>query len=900
MHARLLKAALLIAAIWLLPAGRAQLNLGILQCKAADPHGPAAHIRVEISGPSGSVIMALISDVNGEFSAVLPYGIYTVRAAAIHAACRVRVRPLTTASCDLRSGENRTADAHEPVPSGAHDAAQILLFESPAAVVYPMDFANLANVRLPRISGQSSTWAATSFRLNGLDATDSYQPGKPVVLDDAAAEEAVVARESYATAAPADAYEVATFLRGAGTSWHSRLAASATGSAFAGNNAPTGPDRGIVLWPEEFHWFTRDSVDVSGPITRWADISATATGQWASQTAPQWSSGAPINSRMLFGNARGRVRLSARDQLDALYSGSRLDLSKGGSPAGMEAFLASSLMPTFYGVEGFQNLRETDHFDFVQAGWTHEFAGAGVLEVRYGYSPAHLDTTPVSGQNVPARLDLLDLAPADSPLSNLAVRTRHQIDAAYQSGEVRLARLTHSFSFGGGWERAHPQNRFQAPLATDVISSGGQPAFVVRLNTPTVSRERIESMAPYAGDTIRFGHSVTAALSLLLDPSRGEIMGLHTGGSAPISWVNVYPRAGIALLVPGFSRLTLHGNYARTYAPLAGRYLDFADPASLSALVYDAITGRLVERFGGAWSSIAPGLKRPYADTFDIAANLALPRQSSISVNLFRRDEKDRLAAINTGIPASAYYPATILDPGPDFIPGTFDDQKLEVYAQVPATLGHDQYLLTNPAGLRELSEAITAIASTHHQLLDIRASFTVEKSFGPTNPGSSVWINDPGIVGALYSNPNTLIDATGHPFMDHAFIGKFEAVLATPKRFGGLEFVNIVNYFDGLPFARELLVTGLPQGPFLIDTTLRGSPEGGNRAQYVLNWNLRITREFQMRFGHLKLAADMVNVLNNGNKIVESDLSGLLFNKRPALAIPPPRMLSLELAWRF
>jgi hypothetical protein len=41
-----------------------------------------------------------------------------------------------------------------------------------------------------------------------------------------------------------------------------------------------------------------------------------------------------------------------------------------------------------------------------------------------------------------------------------------------------------------------------------------------------------------------------------------------------------------------------------------------------------------------------------------------------------------------------------------------------------------------------------------------------------------------------------------------------------------------------GPAFARQLLVTGLPQGPFLVATTVRGSPNGGNRAEHVTNCN--------------------------------------------------------------
>ncbi len=761
------------------------------------------------------------------------------------------------------------------------NAAQQLLFEALGIVTWPLNFAGLGDIRLPLTAGWAAAWTATSFFLHGLDATDSYQPGRPVMLDDAAAETPVTVRDAFtAGPAPIDALDIGITLCTAENAWHGGLETQDTGSALAGNNLPPEPVRGIVERPEEFLWFTRDTAQIGGPLARWADFTATATGQWASQTAPQRPDGTDIRSRMLFANPHGAIRPSRHDHIDALYSGSRLDLSSGGWPAGIEAILATPIMPSFYGIDGFENLREVDHFDLVQAGWTHEFAGADAFDFRYGYSTAHLDTTPAN-PNTPARIDLLDPAPADSPISNFAIRTRHEFQAAYRRRRA---------IFGTDWEISQPRNRFQAPLDTDIVTAAGAPAYLVRLNTPADTRVHIDSFNAAAGYLLPLPHGVTIDANLLLDVAHG----------GPIAWVSPSPRVGIAAPVPRFRGLTLRGGYSRTYARLAGRYLDFGNPAALSGLVFDAQSGQLLERFGGAYSSIARNLHRPYADQFLLGTELALPRRSTFSVSLIRRDEKDRLAAVNTGVPDSDYSPVVIRDPGPDFIPGTFDDQFLTVYAQNPASLGRDQYLLTNPSGLRELSEALTALLTTHLPFTEVRASFAAEKSFGPTNPGNSQWVNDPGIAGALYSNPNTLLNATGHPFFDRAFIGKFQTISQAPPRWGGWRLINTIVYMDGLPFARELLVTGLPQGPFLVDTTIRGSPEGGNRAQYVLNWNLRVERTFPLAFGGLELAADLINVLNNGNKVVESDLSGPLFNQRPAVALPPPRMLRLALAWRF
>jgi hypothetical protein len=842
----------------------AQVTLGRVEGTVADANGRAVRGRVDVRNASGASVV-VETDAHGRYFVAVPYGAYVIYAVPAGGACVVRVLPLETARCDVKEGERATGESGG-TPLGAYSAAQDVLFQVPAAVTEPLNFEGVVAIRLPFVAGWAAEWTVAAFHLNGMDATDSYQSGRPVMLDDAAAADAVVSR---------DGFDVGVYLRWPGSEWHEGLATDDTGSVLAGDNLPRGPDRGAVQVADRLRWFTRDTAQVSGPITRWADIFATGTAQWASQTAPLRPDRTAIDSRELFGNVHGRVRFG-RDQIDALYSGSRIDLGSGGWPAGVEAIFASRMMPSFYGVSGFENLRETDHFDLVQAGWTHSFAGkAGVVEARYQYSTAHLDTSAKTGG--PVGIDLLDPAPVQVPLSNLAIRTRHEFEGAYH---------WRHFVFGGGWQEAQPRNRFHVP-AVESITAGGQLAYEVVFSAAPETRARIAAFHVSAADSIQLAHGVTVDAGFVVDGAR----------AGPIAWTSPSPRIAVAAPAPGFSRLTFRGNYARTYGRLAGRYLDFGNPQSLSAQVYDATGGTLLQRFGGAFSGIAAGLKRPYADEFNLSAELALPAHSAFSVRLLRRDEKNRIAAVNTGLPASSYQPVRMVDPGPDGLAGTFDDQVMTVYAQSPATLGHDFYLLTNPAGLRELNEALIASAGTRIGLAEVHASFAAMKSFGPTNPGNSVWVNDPGVIGGLYSDPNSLINATGHPYMDRAFIGKFQAAVHAPF---GIQVGNIVNYFDGLPFARQLLITGLPQGPFLVNATLRGSPEGGNRAQYGLNWNVRVERSFEFRFGEITAIADVMNVLNNGNKIVESDLTGAQFNSRPALAIEPPRALRLGVRFGF
>jgi hypothetical protein len=369
-----------------------------------------------------------------------------------------------------------------------------------------------------------------------------------------------------------------------------------------------------------------------------------------------------------------------------------------------------------------------------------------------------------------------------------------------------------------------------------------------------------------------------------------------------IVWNSISPRAAFAWQVPHWLGLTLRGAYSRGYEPLAGRYLDFANANSLGAGAYRWIAsdpnqpfhpsqaGELLYRFGGPYSTVSPVIRRAYHDEFDVGAGIHPTERTTASIYLFRRDGKRRIAAINSGLPDSAFAPVSIADPGPDGVPGTFDDQLVTVYAQNPATLGRDLYLLTNPAGPRMLKTGLVAEAGTELRGVTLHASFAAEKSYGPTNPGDAVYENDPGVVGGLFGDPNTVVHAAGRSFMDRAYVGKFQVVYRLPPVLGGIEAAGTVDYLDGLVFARQLLVTGLPQGPFVVAATVRGSPEGGNRAEHATVGNVRLSREFALSHGRMTVWADVLNVTNAGHSVQQDNRSGPSFNLRPPLAIQPPR----------
>lgn len=951
-----LRPALLLAILVLCPVLlKAQLTTGFVEGTVHDAEGHA--IRRAAIFIAGGVSFESVVHTNsaGQFTLSLPYGRYLLWTGSSRqargTAVALVVAPLQTTSVDLvvdSSGSlqksPRRARASQQAsnfglwgdatrastyPEGFSLQSSVVSRE-PGSVTAPLDFTGLADNRLTLVSERAFSWTGTEFKLQGLNATDSYQPGRPAIVPDAQALGEIVMRTGSALIT-SNSYnnEVGSFVAESGTSWHGGVFMSGTGSAFSSSNLPPPATRGAVQQPERFNWFTRDRFEVSGPLTNWADLFASGAGQWASQTIQLAAPGQDQNSRMLFGTVRSRIRADAHDQFDAEYTGSRVDLSNWGMPAGIEALASRRMSPEFELPGGFPDQAEADHLNFLQVGWTHlpsRTGNLGVLQVRYGYSIDYFHTWP-SAQPTPnqSRIELLGSTIAGAPpLDTLAARPRHEIAIAWEPAALRTGRFRHQITAGGSWNLSTPANRFTTPSDRNLITAAGTPAFVVEYNTPLDSRGRIDSTSAYFADHITLGNGVSVDLGALADFSRGSLptqsspagsftnARSYSGPADAIAWNSLSPRIGLAWRVPHAPGLVVRGAYLRFYSPLAGRYLDYANSNSLGGSVYEWLDrnrdgwfqpdeqGPLLLRFGGPYSSISPSLKRPYSDEFDVSGRFALPHRAFVSIQLFRRDEKRRIVALDTGLGPNAFTPVSILDPGPDGIPGTFDDQHLTVNQQNPATFGKDEYVLTNAPGLRTLNAGFVAEMGAKWRELSVRASFTAEKAWGPTNPGNAVFENDPGVVGALFLDPNSAAFTLARSFVDRAYLGKFQALYRFPSAWARLELASVVDYMDGLPFARQLLVSGLAQGPFLVPTTVRGSPEGGNRAQYVLNWNLRIQREFPLHLGRIGVSADILNLMNAGQEIQQFDFSGASFNSRLPVAIQPPRFVRLGLTYNF
>jgi hypothetical protein len=202
----------------------------------------------------------------------------------------------------------------------------------------------------------------------------------------------------------------------------------------------------------------------------------------------------------------------------------------------------------------------------------------------------------------------------------------------------------------------------------------------------------------------------------------------------------------------------------------------------------------------------------------------------------------------------------------------------------------------------------IVAEGGFNKRAVAMQTSIYVGKSWGPTNPGNQIWENDSGVVGSLYADPNTMLNASGSPAMDRPFAAKVWMYFPAPRRFGKLEIMNTAVFLGGYPYARRLLVTGLAQGPFVVDATPRGASQGTNpgyRTDPMYDWNLKVSRSFEvhggiLRRGTLRVSGEVFNLLNLGVSLRVDDLTGPQFTQQLPLEMQAPRFARASISWEF
>lgn len=885
--------------------------LGLLACRMAAQVSPATlclivrdalnrpipGVPVRVVDPSSLRAWNLKTDSHGDLQVSLPQGAYRLEMPPGERLTDVLLSNYDI-SCNIICQERCgiAAGPYRPPPEvlpAQYAMGDLLLTQDPEMVAESPNTGGFGG-NSGMYSRGGLSWTGNRFNVEGMNVTDPYQPGVPLSLPPP--ELIAEARLSSAqddTSVRGTSSDLSMKLAQAGPKWH-----AAGGVLFSGRSLAWK----TTLPTEWFDRLSRTSMSGGGPLRGGWDLLVASVVQASAQEMP-------VTPPATVGTGEHSVLLRAGKRWDR----SRLDLialsaesHRSGWALSPAADVAGPIdMPGAFNLV--PQLAERDLSGILQAGWTmplHFPGGPGLLQIRGSYTRSTADRYPTGSTSAsdPTRIELTDETMTGSPpFWSKGNRQRKEVRVDLAFHPAGFLGIPHRIAFSSAGAFSTVGNEVGGTGSPILAYQAGQPAFLLQLQShrPGTSSYLVKDAFWALQDRIALTRWMWADAAIGGDAS-------YAIGFAP-AWRSASPRIALGI-APLEHHAILRAGFARLALPFSARYLDYGNPSGLGILKYrwdGAVSSEgpeastLLERSGSLWSSIDPGLRRPYVDTYSVGAEL---RFSDITFRcqLFRQDEDNRIAAVNKGIPADAWSLTLVHDPGPDGMPGTWDDLWFTpVYAQNPSTFGKDWLELTNPPGLRMFNSGAVGEIRYSGRFAVIVGTYAKSKSFGATNPGNTPWQNDPDVPGVLFQNPNNALYSTGHTYFDHSNVGKVSLVINPPRR--GWPTLGIVAiYTDGLPFDRRFLVEGLPQGPFLVNTTLRGSPEGGNRAEHMVNTDARLSRAFAVRRIVFHLSLDVLNVFNGAGKWRESDTTSADFNSRVPLAVQPPRSVRGSLSFSF
>jgi hypothetical protein len=790
---------------------------------------------------------------------------------------------------DVWLGTQFTDLAIQKLPNG-RNIWSLLQGQEPSSVTNRFEIGGLEAAAPALFSGLGASWTENQYQLNGLDVTDPYVPGLPLInpgID--ALSELWVVTASKPAASQASGENVLLATPEPGGSLHGGAALYGSGGQMQSDNMDARLRSLNFPGPERLNSLIDASAQLGGKLP----AALVALPFFVSLSTQQVSRNlggfaAPIDTgvnRVLVDFApwvRGSQRLNLR------YTGQHVFDSAQGAMA--------TVAPS-------ATTRGNDNFNQFQAQWNQALSPAMMLSASFGVVNAIVSSNFQNGVQGISTVNLpLLMFTGPAPLATSGLRTRYEASGILQT--ILYGPLGgHGLSLGFDWNRSYMVNRWYAVGDALEVLVSGVGSELTRWNTPAQAMQHVQNVAEFVQDSWRPWKWLSLPVGLRIDTSTGQADGTTQG----ISWTTVQPRIGfvVPLWPPG---LILQGSWSRCGRLLQGRYLDFGNPAALGEQVFrwrdlngDGLAqpqevGPLLRVLGGPYSAIDRGIARPYADEISFGVQQNIANRLSASLRFLRRDDHRLIGLENPGVPFSQYVPVQYPDPGNNGISDSADDQVLTLYNEKPAALGHDFLVLANP-GLRASYKGFEALVVARlEKAWEFSASFTAGQTLARTSPGNSPFQNDTGFVGSLGIDPNSLVMSQGRTYFDRAYTGKITAYYSAPH---GLYLAAVATYFDGVPFGRLLFVNGFNQGPFFVRATPVGHP-GGFQTQLNSTLDLRLGRDFRVRRGVLSGYLDVFNLLNLNSNTQESDLTGPAFLLRMPLSVEAPRTVRLGVRWNF
>jgi hypothetical protein len=747
----------------------------------------------------------------------------------------------------------------------------------------------------------SVSWTQSSYLINGMDATDPYDTGTPLFYPDIEALRFVVhdnGRFPIADSSPGGTFD---FIPKEGTSdYHGSISAFFTAPGMSSGSIPSRLQEEGISERTKLDFFGNASAQFSGPVVPeklylFASLSYLNLRRDIAEFSPDDKgtvSSALLNLTYPFG----------RGSLNLFWTGQIVRHPTAGAARDVP-FSAT--------------LDQKNIFNVFQLIWRLRFCPSHHFELGVAFNKGNSSSQFQDGVAAPHGEEVFKKIPSG------AAATAGQEDRStlvlQAKGQALLggSRIRQQVDYGFALRRASSSTETEIFDNIHLHYLDDTPFEIVRFNTPLRHQERSLDMHLFAEDKVFLPSQASLSFGLHLISTRGWVPGTipmatpgfperDSGGT--INWLHLSPRLGLALPLSSDRSLTFRVSAGRYFFLLPLSYLTYENPQALGGLAYPWTdrnedgriqsdeTGPLWRREGPYFTRIDPDLKRPYTDEYSVSFTKIFRNSLYLTLAGFYRETRHLVETLNTGVPLTAYDPVQIYDPGDDSIPGNHDDLYLIVYDQRKESLGQDYFLLTNPdpdSRVNRYRGLDLTLVKKFSRSSVFFFSVTATEAIGTSSPGNTEYENDDGVIGALYDNPNTFLFAKGRLRFDRAYTARLGWSVPIPA---GFRLSGLVKYYDGQPFSRKIIVTGLNQGPFYVQAFSRGVA----RYEFNMTVDLRLEKSIPLGKARGRIFLDIYNVFNWALATEENEWTGPDFTLRYATEVQSPRVARLGIRYEF
>ncbi len=747
----------------------------------------------------------------------------------------------------------------------------------------------------------ATSWTQNEIKLNGFDVTEPYFGGTPMFLPDLAALEAIRHRNAmHPASATASGGQLYLEPRRGGNVFRAGSSYALIQPSFSANNlTPALEKEGIT----ESHTFGHDRklrLWVSGPFSSGQRFFLSLQTQQLSRNLAAY----PGENRSRWVSGIARVDHEADAGVFTLFWTGQQVVEE-------EAGAGRNIAP-----EATLKAKQTSHV--AQFFWQTSPGSRAALKSGISLSYQKTSTRPYAHSASYSSREIFRPLVWAAP-ARYGDQEKWHLNFVFAGNMLfRLPSSSHhrlDFGLEASWRSNAEESR--VPGGTHLLFLEGEPTEVAFFTPPAKEREQGLNVSFYFEDTWNFaGRLILTAggrvsLSRGWSPAQAEVRsfgGFTNSSSSRVEWLNFLPQASLALPFQQGKKGFLKIYYGQTALSLPLNYLRWGNSNAEGCLIYSwndlngnhrlesQEVGRLLRREGPFFSRVDANLKRPVTTEFSASLVLRLKQDYFFSLSGFTRLTKNLIETENIGVPGSAYEKLILEDSGDDRIWGTHDDLSLPLFNRLASSLGKDFFFLTNPDAANRTSryrglDLVFLRRFCTREVLYF--SFTATEAFGTTSPGNTEWENDDALIGWLYDDPNSLLNARGRLRFDRAYTVRLGMTLNLPAGFrAGL----ILKYYDGQPFTRKILVSNLNQGPIY----LQAFPRGIARYEFNMTADARLEKTIPVGGGKFQFFLEGYNLFNQHLATEENEWTSDLFPLRYATEIQTPRVLRLGLKVEF